>query len=745
MSPCPDRTRPLFPQFSGSLAGVGLLGGGALLSDALTSASLHETFVPETGPPLRAEVDKRHGGLTLVPVDAPTAARRAIAASQMRSMLLDTDRCEKYAKAIKRCIELATARSGGTSPRVLDIGTGTGLLAMIAAREGAKHVDAVEMFLPLAQLAESVVRENALEAVVDVYGGHKSTDMSVEEHERYDILVTEIFDSALLGEAVLPVMSHARQKLLKSNALTVPASAKMYAQLVESAALFGTWHDLSAETFPFHRSQASFKCNGGSRVIPVQLDALSEDDYTLLSDAFELFSFSLSPESGELPPESVVRRLEVPVTSAGVPHAVLLWWELDLVGDGSIMYSSKLGAERWQDHWLQGVFPLPLATGDYREGEVVTLSAGHTDMEVWFSLDPKARSPRLCSCGFHSLRGGPARICALGRSYRTDRMRQRLNKTLVYHLNALRATEGKQGKGRSGVRVIDISTGSSLCGLLAAEIGSAACSVHVTSLETEADESSMDCLLYQQVADTWERDGKLYCGADDKEGAGRSTFSIVHSVEELEASMDASTELFDVLVTEPWHPAMSGYPASLAASIWLRRAALATLLSPRVRCVPAHCAVRAMLVEFADDTLHRSFKSVGTVCGLTHGPLDDLCSTERAADATGYERVSLPLYMYRHRALSVPTDVYSMELADMPPDGVDTRKSCLTVRESGRVDAVAVWTEYDLSRPGRTECVELLWLNDEKRVAKGDSFGLQCRWDRHGLGGFGFCFGAYSN
>jgi protein arginine N-methyltransferase 7 len=63
----------------------------------------------------------------------------------MTSMLHDTRRNDAYFRAIRAAVHEFREREH-RSPIVCDIGTGTGLLAMMAAKSGARHVFAFEMF-----------------------------------------------------------------------------------------------------------------------------------------------------------------------------------------------------------------------------------------------------------------------------------------------------------------------------------------------------------------------------------------------------------------------------------------------------------------------------------------------------------------------------------------------------------------------------------------------------------------------
>lgn len=75
------------------------------------------------------------------------------------------------------------AQSRGARPRVLDIGSGSGLLAMMAARAGAAPVTSLEMVPQLAAVARHIVNVNGYGDVISIVG-QMSTSVTADEVDR---------------------------------------------------------------------------------------------------------------------------------------------------------------------------------------------------------------------------------------------------------------------------------------------------------------------------------------------------------------------------------------------------------------------------------------------------------------------------------------------------------------------------------------------------------------------------------
>jgi len=147
------------------------------------------------------------------------------------AMLNDVDHVSFFSEA------LAALQLQGK--RVLDIGAGAGLLSVLAARHGAKHVLAVESSSEMANLCQVTVQQNSVADKVQV--AHSlSSCLQVPEAQRADVIVCEPSDIFLLGQgggASLDYLDDARSRLAKPAASIVPAGGAQYAILITSSVL----------------------------------------------------------------------------------------------------------------------------------------------------------------------------------------------------------------------------------------------------------------------------------------------------------------------------------------------------------------------------------------------------------------------------------------------------------------------------------------------------------------------------
>jgi protein arginine N-methyltransferase 1 len=101
---------------------------------------------------------------------------------------------------------------------VLDIGTGTGILAFFACKAGAKRVYAVEEG-PAMEIAKGLADHNGLsDRIVFIHG--RSTEIDLPEP--VDVIVTETLWCFGIGEGVVSWVSDARNRFLRDGGRIVP-------------------------------------------------------------------------------------------------------------------------------------------------------------------------------------------------------------------------------------------------------------------------------------------------------------------------------------------------------------------------------------------------------------------------------------------------------------------------------------------------------------------------------------------
>ncbi|HXV15152.1 MAG TPA: 50S ribosomal protein L11 methyltransferase, partial [Gemmatimonadaceae bacterium] len=133
------------------------------------------------------------------------------------SMLNDHRRVSAYLAAIAE-----TVKPGDV---VVDLGTGTGILALAAARAGARAVYAIEASA-IGAAAEAMFERNGFADRIHLIRGW-STEVSLPE--RADVLVTETIGHDPFEERIAENMADARDRFLKPGARLIPERMRVWA------------------------------------------------------------------------------------------------------------------------------------------------------------------------------------------------------------------------------------------------------------------------------------------------------------------------------------------------------------------------------------------------------------------------------------------------------------------------------------------------------------------------------------
>ena len=141
-------------------------------------------------------------------------------------MLKDTVRTRSYQRAIQDNPEDFKDKI------VMDIGAGTGILSIFAAKAGAKHVYAIE-YAEIAIFAKEIIKQNGLEDKITVIKGKmEEIELPVD---KVDIIISEWMGYFLLYESMLDSVLYARDKYLRKGGKMLPDRAELYIAALEDS------------------------------------------------------------------------------------------------------------------------------------------------------------------------------------------------------------------------------------------------------------------------------------------------------------------------------------------------------------------------------------------------------------------------------------------------------------------------------------------------------------------------------
>ena len=258
-----------------------------------------------------------------------------------RSMICDRVRTDSFRRAIESVV-----RPGDV---VLDVGAGTGILSLFAAKAGAVRVYAVER-TTVAVMAQELAAANGVADAVRVIHGNI---MDIELPERVDVIVSEWLGGFGIDEGMLAPVVAARDRWLKPGGVMIPSSVTAWAGLVYDRYLGETVEFLRGNPYGLEldglveMTVNEILYSGTFRHL-AEGDGRSEPGLLWTTDAGRIsLEQALAPHEAET---------SLRVRVAGTANALALWFSADLAPGISL----SIGPGDPPTHW--GMTTAPLRT-----------------------------------------------------------------------------------------------------------------------------------------------------------------------------------------------------------------------------------------------------------------------------------------------------------------------------------------------------------------------------------------------
>ncbi len=279
------------------------------------------------------------------------------------SMMNDVERNNKYKEAIKLAVK--------ENEYVLDIGTGSGLLSMMAIDAGAKKVITCEVSQPIAEAAKNIIQKNGyLRKIKVINKNSKNLVIGNDLPRKADLIISEILSSEFVGEQILSTISDANERLLKENGRMIPESGIIKCALlkcnkdIENKVRVGrvNGYDLSE----FNNITGNKFNLPNSSFIP---SFLSQPE---IAFCFDFYQNDILKKQNKI--------LQIKATDSGVCIGIITWFKLNLYNDISLENDKSQNS-----HWLKPIytFNTPL---EISKGQIIKINAYLTEDNVWFDL-----------------------------------------------------------------------------------------------------------------------------------------------------------------------------------------------------------------------------------------------------------------------------------------------------------------------------------------------------------------------
>jgi protein arginine N-methyltransferase 1 len=148
-------------------------------------------------------------------------------------MIADTVRMDAFVAALRGAVTPASV--------VVDIGTGTGIFALLACSLGARRVYAIEPNDAI-EVARAIATANGLSDRIEF---HQACSTAVTLPEQADVIVADIGGALPWFQRAIPSIVDARRRFLAPNGILIPQQDTVWTSVVEAPEMYsrrtGPW------------------------------------------------------------------------------------------------------------------------------------------------------------------------------------------------------------------------------------------------------------------------------------------------------------------------------------------------------------------------------------------------------------------------------------------------------------------------------------------------------------------------
>lgn len=236
-----------------------------------------------------------------------------------------------------KALEQTISRLDLSGKTVFEVGTGCGLVALLFAKYGAKHVYTCEINVRMAEIANQVINGAGLGDRITLL---RASSTSVVEQGmlpvRPDIIFTETLDCGVVGEGFQSVARDIK-KIASPEALVIPGIIHQFGMLVEAPAFSRLNRVDNACGFNI----SALNAYSTRTYFPVRARL---HDYTPLSEAILMREYSYVEERPMAPSLAIAHR-------SGAADGVLSWFVAQF---GTETVTNRTGT---RGHWHQAFHP----------------------------------------------------------------------------------------------------------------------------------------------------------------------------------------------------------------------------------------------------------------------------------------------------------------------------------------------------------------------------------------------------